>query len=347
MSTMIEAAAGDGIEAAIRREHEAASTAARSALDHALECGRLLAQAREGIAHGGWESFVRDRCGIAPRTARLYLRLDANRGRLANRQHVAGLTVAAKVFSETDSLPKTLNTARQAARELAEPRVKAEPEAAVAWDYLGASWVTMTCTGCTFDPEWRIIPAPMYEDADGVPAPRPPAWYSAGHRHIGRHDSGWCFEITPDPLAAARLNMIVHDAAGTLHLASFDGMSPSGIMPFLTACERHHGMPQHGVGWTLTAEAVLPVMARLAPPFAFRIFDIAARHGHRCCCWALIDEATGVIPAGDNPGMRAWRKFGDALAGLVESLGESALPGARRRGMGIEPRRKARQEVPA
>ena len=63
-TTVIEAAAaGDGIEAAIRREHEAASTAAQTALGHALECGRLLAQAREGIAHGGWEVFVRERCG--------------------------------------------------------------------------------------------------------------------------------------------------------------------------------------------------------------------------------------------------------------------------------------------
>lgn len=72
MSTaMIQAgAAGDGIEAAIRWEHEAASRAAQTALDHALHFGRLLAQTREGIAHGAWGSFVRDHCGIALRMAR-------------------------------------------------------------------------------------------------------------------------------------------------------------------------------------------------------------------------------------------------------------------------------------
>ncbi len=112
MSTTIAVVVYDELPVAIRREHEAASAAWRSALDHALECGRLLAQAREGIAHGGWEAFVRDRCGIAPRTARLYLWLDANRERLTNRQRVAGLTV------------------REAARLLAEPRA-AVPEAVV------------------------------------------------------------------------------------------------------------------------------------------------------------------------------------------------------------------------
>lgn len=95
---------GDKLVVAIRTEHEAASAAARSALEHALECGRLLAQARAGIPHGGWEKYLSDTCGIAPRTGRLYLRLHEHRGRLQNRRRVAGLTV------------------REAARLVAEPR---------------------------------------------------------------------------------------------------------------------------------------------------------------------------------------------------------------------------------
>jgi hypothetical protein len=92
----------DSLVVAIRAEHEAASQAARSALEHALECGRLLAQARASIPHGGWETFVANTCGIAPRTGRLYLRLHANRGRLEDRQRVAGLTVreAAKLVAD-------------------------------------------------------------------------------------------------------------------------------------------------------------------------------------------------------------------------------------------------------
>lgn len=110
-TAVIPAAAGDGIEAAIRRAHAAATSAATAALGHALECGRLLAEAREGIEHGAWETFVRERCDIAPRTARVYLRLHANRERLANRQHVAGLTV------------------REAVRELTVPRERPVPVA--------------------------------------------------------------------------------------------------------------------------------------------------------------------------------------------------------------------------
>jgi len=117
---VIPAAAGEDIEGAIRRSHAAATSAAETALGHALECGRLLAEAREGIGHGGWETFVRERCDIAPRTARVYLRLHANRERLANRQHVAGLTV------------------REAVRELTVPRAIPETEvAALAGDAAG------------------------------------------------------------------------------------------------------------------------------------------------------------------------------------------------------------------
>lgn len=100
---------GEQLTDAIRQEHAAVSAAAQSALQHALEAGRLLADARRNISHGSWESYVRDSCGIPPRTASLYLRLHRNRDRLPNRQHVADLSV------------------RQAARLLEQPKVKTEP----------------------------------------------------------------------------------------------------------------------------------------------------------------------------------------------------------------------------
>lgn len=103
-----QAMSPEALTAAIRQEHEAASTAARSALGHALEAGRLLAEAKRKIPHGSWESYVKDSCSIAPRTARLYQRLHRNRARLGNRQHVAELNV------------------RQAARLLERPKAKAE-----------------------------------------------------------------------------------------------------------------------------------------------------------------------------------------------------------------------------
>jgi hypothetical protein len=104
------ALSGEQLTAAIRQEHEAASAAAGAALGHALEAGRLLAEARATIPHGAWESYVRESCSIAPRTASLYLRLHRHRDRLPNRQHVADLSV------------------RQAARLLEGPRARAETE---------------------------------------------------------------------------------------------------------------------------------------------------------------------------------------------------------------------------
>ena len=56
---IVAADEADGIAAAIRREHEAASAAAQSAVDHALEAGRLLAEARQGIPSAYWESIKR------------------------------------------------------------------------------------------------------------------------------------------------------------------------------------------------------------------------------------------------------------------------------------------------
>jgi hypothetical protein len=90
----------------IREAHEAASAAARSALGHALEAGRLLAEAKEAVPHGGWADYVSG-CGMPTRTASLYMRLHRHRDRLGDRQRVADLSV------------------RQAARLLAEPKVEA------------------------------------------------------------------------------------------------------------------------------------------------------------------------------------------------------------------------------
>jgi hypothetical protein len=312
---------GDGLTAAIRQEHEAASTAARSALQHALECGRLLAEAKQAIPHGSWEAYVKDACSIAPRTASLYLRLHRHRDRLPNRQRAADLSV------------------RQAARLLERPRAKAEPElpAAERFDYLGEPWATVTATGVVWNPKWKVVPFPLYECVAPVfdaNRPAPPAWYSPGHRHVAEHESGWCFEVSPDPFLPDRVNAIAHDPAGALHLAVFDGMSPAGIVPFLTACERHHGMPSQGAGWIITTATVPKAIARLAQPFPLELLNLASRRGHRCCLWALVDEATGAVPMEADPGFRAWGLFGRALGAWVKS-GEGGIDSR-----GLAPRRR-------
>jgi len=301
METKVETliVAGEDLAALIRREHEAASTAARSALEHALEAGRLLARAREGIEHGGWETFVRDRCGIAPRTARLYLRLDANRERLANRQRVAGLTV------------------REAARVLAEPRPSAADQCDRV-DRLGPHWLELTPVSAEWNPHW-----PLAEDHPGETVtagpPRPPQWYAPRCWHFGQHSSGWSLEVSPDAFTAGRVHAVVHDPSGTIHLASFDGMSPAALVPFLTACERHHAVPEQGDGWTITTCPEHAALRRRSPPFPFRVFHLAWNTGHRAYCWAMIDEGIGLAARGEDPGPRAWEMFMHALAAIVKA----------------------------
>jgi hypothetical protein len=60
---------------AIEREHQAARRAARTALEHAMECGRLLIEAKAQVGHGGWLPWLEANCTLRPRTAQAYMRL--------------------------------------------------------------------------------------------------------------------------------------------------------------------------------------------------------------------------------------------------------------------------------
>jgi hypothetical protein len=212
------ALSGEQLTAAIRQEHEAASAAAGAALAHALEAGRLLAEARATISHGGWESYVRESCSIAPRTASLYLRLHRHRDRLPNRQHVADLSV------------------RQAARLLERPRVKAEPVAAVA-------------AGLRLQvPEWY---RPGHWHAGGH---HPSAWLF----YVWPHPAGepWVHAVTlepvrrgtPVPEAIALGYDIDRTAAGPKRGIRIDAV------PLILGMQAVNGMPPlSDPGWTIGA----------------------------------------------------------------------------------------------
>jgi len=58
--------------ARIKAEHAACLASQRDALKRALECGRLLLDARTSIQHGAWQAFVVKQCGLSPRTATRY-----------------------------------------------------------------------------------------------------------------------------------------------------------------------------------------------------------------------------------------------------------------------------------
>lgn len=80
---------------AIEREHQAAHQAARSALEHALECGRLLIQAKAALPHGQWLPWLEANTTISARQSQNYMRLHRHRDELeaANAQRDSHLPI--------------------------------------------------------------------------------------------------------------------------------------------------------------------------------------------------------------------------------------------------------------
>ena len=83
------------LAAKIRIEHEAVRLAAETATEHAIRCGRLLAEAKDGLVHGQWLSWLKDHCSLSDRTAQAYMRLAKKCAELNDRkaQRVADLPV--------------------------------------------------------------------------------------------------------------------------------------------------------------------------------------------------------------------------------------------------------------
>jgi hypothetical protein len=78
---------------AIETEHKAAHRAARTALEHALECGRLLIQAKDAVPHGQWLPWLEANVSFGPRQAQKYMRLTDNASALPNTTPESHLTI--------------------------------------------------------------------------------------------------------------------------------------------------------------------------------------------------------------------------------------------------------------
>jgi hypothetical protein len=59
---------------AIDREHQAAIGAARTALEHAAECGRLLLEAKASVPHGDWLPWLEANTSVSARQSQRYMR---------------------------------------------------------------------------------------------------------------------------------------------------------------------------------------------------------------------------------------------------------------------------------
>lgn len=101
----------------INEHHRAAEADARSALQHALEAGRLLVEAKKSqCQHGQWVAWLADHFDGSERTAQAYMRVSRHWPELeAKAQTSALLTVDAALAS----LGRTVDSDRRTARVLA------------------------------------------------------------------------------------------------------------------------------------------------------------------------------------------------------------------------------------
>ena len=63
------------LAARIHQQHDAASSAFKSAVGHAVAAGELLLQAKEQLEHGKWLPWLQANCEIPERTVQAYIRL--------------------------------------------------------------------------------------------------------------------------------------------------------------------------------------------------------------------------------------------------------------------------------
>jgi hypothetical protein len=108
---------------AIDREHQAAIGAARTALEHAAECGRLLLEAKASVPHGDWLPWLEANTSVSARQSQRYMRLA--------RAALEGKYDAASYLTIEGALK-----ALAAPKDDPEP---AEPEVVSLDEYLGAS----------------------------------------------------------------------------------------------------------------------------------------------------------------------------------------------------------------
>lgn len=100
------------IASAINAAHAGVEAAKREGARYAVECGRLLAQAKDTVPHGGWDAWLRLNTTVSPRTAQLYMRIARHvEGDPAKAQRVAGLSVREAAAEATG--PKRATAARK------------------------------------------------------------------------------------------------------------------------------------------------------------------------------------------------------------------------------------------
>jgi hypothetical protein len=94
------------LAARIKAEHREVGSSVRRGLEHAINAGELLQEAKDLVGYRNWMSWVKKYCAIPHRTVNLYMRLAKHKSEIGN---VANLSVreAIKMLTESAALDGT------------------------------------------------------------------------------------------------------------------------------------------------------------------------------------------------------------------------------------------------
>lgn len=148
LQTTLPILSGDSLEVQINREHHAALASAHAALEHAINAGHLLIEAKKKSGFGNWKHWLQTHFEGSDRTARAYMQLankwpeitaDQNGNAVADLSYREALKLAAEPPKETRSPPAPV--AKEPAPDNAE--LTAEPSTSV-WEQ-AASRLVRAC----------------------------------------------------------------------------------------------------------------------------------------------------------------------------------------------------------
>lgn len=99
----------------IREEHEACEHDAQSAVERAINCGRMLLEAKEKAGHGNWKSWIAENFPASYRTAAGYMRL-AGASKVQDLAHL-GIEKALAELAEPKDAGRTVGNGEKGTRQ--------------------------------------------------------------------------------------------------------------------------------------------------------------------------------------------------------------------------------------
>jgi hypothetical protein len=149
------------LAARIRAEHEAAGTAMKRGVEHAIAAGDLLIEAKSKLKHGQWLPWLTENCMMSGRTAQLYIRTARARPQIETHiRNVADLSLRGAMAVIAPPMPD-IDIEEWAAQQLEEPFTD--------WDVNNHGWMQTKlahCVGLPVNVQWALDLARDY----GLPA---------------------------------------------------------------------------------------------------------------------------------------------------------------------------------